>query len=102
MNEHLVKRFMSEISENYQIANKLLVRIKDYIALHQLSKDGLIDFILLTGPIPTREGGEAILEAFRRVNKSEDEKQKLAELRSYWSENFEKIIETISKEGPLR
>lgn len=102
MNEELVKKAMSDISDNPKGVELLLDSIGRCVTMHKLAEQKMLDFVFFSGPLLTKEGGEVILEALRRRNDKDDEKQKLNELKLYWLENYDGIVSMIRRKGPLR
>ena len=102
MNEEMVEKLVSDISDNPEAAKILLDFVERCIVLHRCAEKKMMDFILFSGPFPTKEGGEASLEALRRTNDDNEEKKKLEGLKSYWLENYDDIKKVIGNKGPLR
>ena len=102
MNEEFVENLMHEISKDPQVAKFLLDMVERCITIHRCVKKSMMDMLVFSGPFPTKEGGETILEALQRKSGDDQEKHKLSELQSYWLANYEDIVKVIKSKKLLR
>jgi len=95
MNEEVVKKLVKMLDRKPMDAEAILDIIEKCIVMHRY-KDS-ITFVFSSSLLPTKEGGEAMLEALRRISGDDAKKRmKLAEMMSYWLTNYDGIMKVMA------
>lgn len=79
------------ILENPEPIRSWLSSLEEAIKAYQYMGEGLFDTVIYRGLQISKEGGEAMLEAYGMMETDPQRREELQKLKTYWTENYDSI-----------